>query len=316
MAWGTGDKLAAAGVVIAVLGIVIGAFTALDAQEAGCLVHLRSCSSKSGSQASGNGGPSSAESGLVPSPTPPGILPGADPSLPYPLVTPPMYSATSKPTISVTPDSVVNRGTSVVITVTGSGFTRNGTLSISLYDPEGSTFLGGSGYPVDVNGDFRQAFLWHPIRGNGDSGNDGTWRWTIQDQRTGKTIKTSIQVSSNASTPPEDQWPVSYNLPPSGSPTVRVTTSGSLCTGAGELTQARISGFAPGESFTLYYLLPDGKAVISIGEIADALGDVDTAETYWHVQDCQPGHQYRYRVLVQDSATGRSAPTTVVLSTG
>lgn len=152
MAWGTGDKLAAAGVVIAVLGIVIGAFTAIDPQEAGCLAHLRSCSSKSGSQASGNGGPSSAESGLAPSPTPPGILPGADPSLPYPLVTPPTYPATSKPTISVSPDSVVNRGTSVVIMVTGSGFTRNGTLSISLYEPEGSTFLGGSGYPVDVDG--------------------------------------------------------------------------------------------------------------------------------------------------------------------
>lgn len=316
MAWETGDKLTAAGVVIAVLSIVVGTFTAIDPQEAGCLVHLRSCSSKSGSQASGNGGPSSAESGLVPSPTPPGILSGSDPSLPYPLVTAPTYPPTSKQTISVSPDSVVNRGVAVVIMVSGFGFTRNGTLSISLYDPEGGTFLGGSGYPVDVNGYFRQAFLWHPIRGYGDSGNDGTWRWTIRDQVTGKTTKAAIQVSSNASTPPEDQWPVNYDLPPTSSPTVRVTASGSLCTDAGELTQAKISGFAPGESFTLYYLLPGGKAVISTGETADALGDVNTAETYWHIQDCQPGHQYRYPVLAQDSASSRSARTTVVLSTG
>lgn len=109
---------------------------------------------------------------------------------------------------------------------------------------------------------------------------------------------------------------MSYNLPPSGSPAVRVTTSGNLCTKAGELTQAKISGFAPGESLALYYLLPDGKAVISAGETADALGDVDSAETYWHIQDCQPGHQYRYPVLAQDSSTGRSARATAVLSTG
>jgi len=315
MAWETGDKLTAAGVAIAVLGIVIGAFAAIDPHEAGCLVHLASCSSAPNARGSVNGS-GSAPSGLAPSPTPPGILPGSDPSLPYPLVTAPTYPATSKPLIRISPDSVVNRGTSLVIMVSGSGFTRNGTLSISLYDPEGGTFLGGSGYPIDVNGDFRRAFLWHPIRGYGDSGNDGTWRWTIQDQATGKTVKASLQVSSNASTPPEDQWPESYNLPPSGSPVVRVTTSGFLCTAAGELTQAKISGFAPGDSFTLYYLLPDGRAVISEGESADALGDVDTAETYWHIRDCQPGHEYRFPVLVQDSTNGRSARTTVVLSTG
>jgi hypothetical protein len=314
MAWEIGDKLAAAGVVIAVFGIVIGAFTAVDPQEAGCFVHLRSCSSSP--QVSSSAAAKSTPSGLVPSATPPGILSASDPSLPYPLVTPPTYPATSKATINVSPDSVVNRGTAVVIMVTGSGFTRNGSLSISLYDPAGGTFLGGSGYPVDVNGDFRQAFLWHPIRGYGDSGNDGTWRWTIQDQATGKTITASIQVSSNASTPPEDQWPVNYNLPPASSPTVRVTTSGSLCTAAGELTQAHISGFAPGESFTLYYLLPDGEAVISSGESADALGEVDIAQTYWRMENCAPGHQYRFPVLVQDSTTGRSARTTVVLSTG
>lgn len=207
MAWETGDKLTAAGVVIAVLGIVVGAFAAIDAQEAGCLVHLRSCTAASAAQSSGIGGPSSSASGLVPSPTPPGILPGSDPSLPYPLATAPTYPATGKPTISVSPDSVVNPGGSVVIMVTGSRFTRNGTLSISLYDPEGGTFLGGSGYSVNVDGDFKQAFLWHPIRGYGNSGNDGTWRWTIQDQVTGKTMKASIQVSSNASTPLKTSGP-------------------------------------------------------------------------------------------------------------
>jgi hypothetical protein len=316
VAWQIGDKLAAAGVVIAALGIVTGAFAAIDPQEAGCLVHLRSCPSTSGAQTSANGSPSAAVSGLAPSSAPPDILPGSDPSLPYPLVTPPIYPATGKLTIRVNPDSVMNRGTSVVIMVTGSGFTRNGTLSISLYNPEGGTFLGGSGYPVDVDGDFRQAFLWHPIRGYGDSGNDGTWRWTIQDQTTGKTITSSLKVSSNASTPPEDQWPVSYNLPSSGPAAVRVTTYGNLCTRAGELTQTRISGFAPAETFTLYYLLPDGRAVISIGEIADALGEVETAETYWRIKDCRPDHKYRFSVLVQDSTTGRSARTAVVLSTG
>jgi len=228
----------------------------------------------------------------------------------------PTYPATSKEAIKVSPNSIVNRGTSVVIMVTGSGFTRNGSLSISLYNPAGGTFLGGSGYPVDVNGDFRQAFLWHPIRGYGDPGNDGTWKWTIQDQTTGKTITDSVQVSSDASTPPEDQWPVAYNLPPTRAPAVLVTTSGSLCTATGELTEARISGFAPGESLALYYLLPDGRAVISIGELADALGEVDTSQTYWHMENCAPGHQYRFPVLVQDSTTGRSARTTVVLSTG
>lgn len=316
MAWETGDKLAAAGVIIAVLGVVVGAFAAVDPQEAGCLVHLRSCSSSSGPQVNSSAAASSAPSGLAPSATPPGIISGFDPSQPYPLATPPTYPATSKAAINVSPDSVVNHGTSIVIMVTGSGFTRNGSLSISLYDPAGGTFLGGSGYPVDVNGDFRQAFLWHPIRGYGDSGNDGTWKWTIQDQTTGKTITASIQVSSNASTPPEDLWPVNYNLPPTGTPAVRVRTSGSLCTAAGELTQARISGFAPGESFALYYLLPDGKAVISSGEIADALGEVDTAQTYWHMENCLSGHQYRFSVLVEDSTTGRSARTSVVLSTG
>jgi hypothetical protein len=316
MAWERGDKLTAATVAIAALGIFITAFAAIDPHGAGCLVHLASCSAVPAARDSETGGSNTTASGLAPSPTPPGILPGSDPSLPYPLVTAPTYPATGKPAISVSPDSVINRGTSVVIMVTGSGFTRNGTLSISLYTPGGGTFLGGSGYPVDVNGDFRQAFLWHPMRGSGDSNNDGTWRWTIQDQETGKTLEAWTQISSNASTPPEDQWPVSYSLPPSGSPAVRVTTAGTLCTAAGELTQARISGFAPGESFTLYYLLPDGTAVISAGETADALGDVDTAETYWHIQDCQPGHDYRFPVLVQDSSTGRSARTAVVLSTG
>lgn len=316
MAWETGTKVAVAGLVIAVLGIVIGAYAAIDPQEAGCLVHLRPCSATSGAHAGSEGDSSSSMSGLEPSSTPPGILPGSDSSLPYPLVTAPTFPATSKPMISISPDTVLNRGTSIAIMVTGSGFTRNGTLSVSLYSPAGSTFLGGSGYPVNLKGDFRQAFLWFPIRGYGNAGNDGTWRWTIQDQKTGQTVRASMQVGSNASTPPEDQWPVSYHLPPSSSPTIRVTASGHLCSATGELTQAKISGFAPGESLTLYYLLPNGKAVISIGETADALGDVDTAETYWHIHSCQPGHQYRYPVLAQDSDNGRSARTTVVLSTG
>ena len=146
---GTGNKLAPAGVVIAVLGIAIGAFTAIDPQEGGCLVHLKACSSNSSSKAGGNGGPSSAASGLAPSPTPPGILPGFDPSLPYPAREGTDVSSDEqaddkrKPGFSGQPRRIGRDQ----IMVTGSGFTRNGILSTSLYDPEGGTFLGVAATP-------------------------------------------------------------------------------------------------------------------------------------------------------------------------
>lgn len=318
MAWERKEKLAATAVVVAVLGIVVGVYRVGNPQRAGCLVHLTSCQSRSGAPTGTGTGPASVPgpaSGLAPSATPPGILPVGEAyaSWPDPILTPPTYPGTGQPRITVSPARVVNRGTYAVIMVTGSGFTRNGTLSISLYNPEGGTYLGGSGYPVDVNGDFRHAFLWYPLRG---MDNDGTWAWTFEDQVTSKVVKASLRVTSDASTPPEDLWPVTYNLPPSGPPTVRVTTTGTLCTGPGELTQVTASGFAPKADMTLYYLLPDGRSILEAGESPDALGDIDTAQFYWQIRNCQAGRQYRYTILLLDVNSGRSAKTTVVLSTG
>jgi hypothetical protein len=319
MAWERRDKLAVTAIVIAILGIAISVYRVGNPQRAGCLVHLTSCPSRSGTPPSGSAGaasvPSPTISGLAPFPTPPGILPVGDnyASWPDPLPTPPTSPGTGQPRITVSPTKVVNRGTYAVIMVTGSGFTRNGTLSISLYDPEGGTYLAESGYPVDIHGNFRHAFLWYPLRG---MDNNGTWAWTFQDQKTNKVVKASLQVTSNASTPPEDQWPVTYDLPSPGPPRARVTTSGNLCTGPGELTQVTASGFAPNANVTLYYLLPDGRYIQAAGESPDALGDIDAAATYWQIQNCQPGRQYRYTILVQDNNSGRSAKTTVVLSTG
>ena len=76
------------------------------------------------------------------------------------------------------------------------------------------------------------------------------------------------------------------------------------------------SGFAPNGNVTLYYLLPDGRYIQAAGESPDALGDINTAQDYWQIQDCQPGKHYRYTILVQDIKSGRSAKTTVVLFTG
>jgi hypothetical protein len=58
----------------------------------------------------------------------------------------------------------------------------------------------------------------------------------FRDMKTGKVVRTSVQVGNDASTPPEDLWPTTYNLPPQGPATVRVTTFGSLCTGSVEST--------------------------------------------------------------------------------
>jgi hypothetical protein len=317
MAWERNNKLQLAGVIIAVLAIIIGAVTVVAPQKVGCVLGLTSCppsSADRGRAPSSQGG--SAPAGLMPTATPPGILAApADPSLPYSLLTPPTYPASGQPVVSLSPRSLVNRGTYVAIIVSGSGFTKNGSVRITWNMPDGGTFYGTSAYPVDDNGKFEDALFWHPMRGLGMQGNDGQWQLSFQDSDTGKVVTTYIQVRSDATTPPEAQWPAVYNLQPNGPPTVRVTTTGNLCTGDGELSQVDISGFAPNADLSLYFLLPDGRYETAAGEIADALGGVDSTQFYWRIAECIPGKEFRYDVLVTDPDTGRSATAPLVLST-
>jgi hypothetical protein len=311
VAWERTDKLLVAGLIIAVLGIVIGAVATILPSEVGCFTHLGACPADTSAAHAPSAG------GLSPmSATPPGILAApADGNLPFTVHAPSSSGSSTHPAIALSSYSIINRGTFAIIKIAGSGFTPNNSATISWNDPEGGTYVGTTD-PVTNGGTFEQALFWFPQRGNGIAGNDGEWPISVKDTATGKTVSAQLDVSSNAQTPPPNQWPSSYNLPPSGAATVHVKTYGTLCRDPYVLVQVDLSGFAPNGQLTVYYLRPDGESVMSQGEIADGLGQVTAIQSYWAIQACKPGEDFHYTVLVSDNQTDRAARTPLIFSAG
>ncbi len=211
-------------------------------------------------------------------------------------------------------DSVVNRGTAVVIPLSGSGFTTNACVQLEWFSPDGSTYL-ATCVEADDRGLVSTKLLWLPLRHLGIEGNDGAWKLILTDT-SGQSVTEQLQVSSDDETPQPAEWETRSSLrsKATGKPDVGVGSSGSLCAEGGLSTETWGSGFTPDATAEVSYLRPDGKRVGARGVSINGDGELEAIHDYWTINDCADYREFGYTVVVIDEQ-GRRAEAAVGMPT-
>lgn len=241
----------------------------------------------------------------------------ADPDLPYAVKAPAPHGISGEePLVEFSVQSVLNRGKPVPISVSGSGFFANSSVSLEWSEPDGGTYYGTS-LPTTDRGLFQTTLTWLPLQYLGTQGNDGAWTLQFKDQASGKVQNAQIDVRSDASTPSPDQWTTrdTWNPRPYGPAAVEAGTSGKLCKGEGAMSELNISGFTPEASLEIDFFRADGERVEARGEQADGVGKVSMVQDYWATQACGNSSDFTYTVKVTEEGTGRSAQSDLLLTT-
>jgi hypothetical protein len=241
----------------------------------------------------------------------------ADPDLPYVVTAPAPHGISGEePLVEFSVQSVLNRGKPVPISVSGSGFFANSSVSLEWSGPDGGTYFGTS-LPTTDRGLFQTTLTWLPLQYLGTQGNDGAWKIRFEDQTSGKVQNAQIDVRSDESTPSPDQWTTrdTWNPKPYGPAEVEAGTSGKLCKGDGAMSELNISGFTPEASLEIDFLRADGERVEARGEQADGVGKVAMVQDYWATQACGSSSDFTYTVKVTEAGTGRTAQSDLLFTT-
>lgn len=307
MALSTDDRLQVAGLVVAIIGIVVAFIVAVIPQEVGCWTHLTSCNAST----SANAQP------LAPA-TLSQVIPGTiDKAIPYYVPEPRAHVVSSGrvPVIGVDVSSILNKGKPVVLNLSGEGFFAYSSARITWYTPQGSVYQRII-VPTDDRGLMQVALLWTPILKLDVTGNDGIWKISAIDQVSGQEADAQVNVADNAGTPPVSDWSTSSAPQVAGPPTVSAGTSGYLCAGPGAWSIVNLQGFQPGAEINLAFYSASGNRVLLVqGLRADAIGQASNILDFWKIQGCDISESFDYTVVANAPSTGQRAQTQIELTT-
>jgi hypothetical protein len=307
MALSTNDRLQVAGLVVAIIGLVVGYVVGVIPQKVGCWTHLTSCSASTNVTAQ-----------PLASATVPQLVPGTiDKAMPY-YVPEPRAHALSKdqaPVIGVDVSSIVDEGKPVVLNLSGDGFFAYSSTRITWYTPQGSVYQRII-VPTDDRGLMQVAVLWTPVPGLGVGGNDGIWKISAVDQVSGQEADVQVNVSSDAGTPPVSEWSSGRTPQVAGPPTIIAGTSGYLCARPGAWSDVNLQGFQPGARIDLGFYSGSGNRVLLVqGLQADAVGQVSNILDFWKIQGCDSSESFDYTVVADAPSTGQRAQAEIELTT-
>jgi hypothetical protein len=302
MALSISDRLQVAGIVVAVVSLVVGFFVGVIPQEVGCWTHLTSCGANTSAHAP---------------PTATLVIPRTiDKALPYAVAEPQAHAVSSDqaPVVGVDVSSITNPGKPVVLNLSGDGFFAYSSARITWFTPQGSVYQ-RIVVPTDDRGLLQVALLWTPVPRLGEAGNDGIWKISAVDQVSGQEADAQVNVESNASTPRVSDWSTSAPRV-EGPPTVNAGTSGYLCTGPGAWSEVNLQGFQPGAEIDLAFYNGSGNRVLLVqGLQADAIGQVSNVLDFWKIQGCDSSESFDYTVVADAPLTGQRAQAEIGLAT-
>ncbi len=194
--------------------------------------------------------------------------------------------------VSITPDSILNLGNPVVLSIEGERFTSHGFVRISVERANGGTVYAGGNY-ADNSGSVTEHIIWTPDSDLDIQSNNGNLAITVEDGESGTSFFHTIQVKSGPQTPSPDQWTTReewlQSQVPASPPTVSlVALSGSICSPEGQVVQVTGSGFTPDASVTLSFTSPTNPnfELMGQGRSADPFGNLPTEQSYWISTDC------------------------------
>lgn len=276
-------KLQVAGLVVAVLSTVGLAAVAILNPEARCLVRLDTC----------------AESDRPTRAVPTFVDVAPEPDEPFFITGPQLPSASTATRIRLAERTIVNRGRPVPVLLRGEGFQPEGIADIEWYGPNGGTYLGTATH-AGRDGRFAFALYWWPLQDAGIAGSNGDWRLTVTDRASGRASSEVLRVTSDADTPPPEQWPIRFNWrpPPAGEPAVSVGVRGDLCSGDGARVEVTVTGFPPDANIGIHHLRTDGQRIGFRSWHADGNGRAENMVDYFWTNGCDQARQFSYRVVV------------------
>lgn len=307
MALSTNDRLQVAGLVVAIIGIVIGFVVAVIPQQTGCWIRLTSCGA--GANASAQPIAPATLTQVVPRTT--------DKALPYYVPEPRAHAVSSDqaPVIGVDVSSIISEGKPVVLNLSGDGFFAYSSALVTWYTPQGSVYQRVI-VPTDDRGLMQVALLWTPVPRLGVAGNDGIWKISAVDQVSGQEADAQVNVASNTGTPPVSHWSTSSPPHVAGPPAVSAGTSGDLCAGPGAWSDVSLQGFQTGASIDLaFYNASEDRVLLVEGLSADALGQVSNILDFWKVEGCNSSESFDYTVVADAPSTGQRAQAAIELTT-
>ncbi|TDD62078.1 hypothetical protein E1263_05555 [Kribbella antibiotica] len=301
-------------IVTMVLGVA-GVIAQLAGAEVRCWIGLDECT---------NGKPDSKSTATPRTSTPGGKASSEptddpegppDPTKPYAGVKPaPRRLPNMSPFVELSFYDLTNRGKLVPIPIIGSGFTANSNVNFEIFSPSGAS-SGSGGYDTDERGIFTTVYGWVPFQYKGIEGNNGGWKLVFTDTVSGKKTVRLFVVKSDDQTPEPSQWdrPDALDGRRSGSPSISVSASGTLCKGSGVRTETTGAGFTPDSALTVKFYRSDGQKLGQRDLTANGDGKIDRAFDYWIVSSCESGVEFQYRFEVTEKGTERKASGTVYL---